>query len=93
MGSHRQHHYDVRRSDQCLYCKKRAAGLTTYTTHFFIINSWILISNLTIFLAGKSFTERRMIRYRKLLAATDFDWFLYSKWLGRPVGDRHCYFT
>src|SRR5450631_4450748 len=30
----------------------------------------ILISSVTIFLAGKSFRERRMVRYRKLIGAT-----------------------
>lgn len=30
----------------------------------------ILISSVTIFLAGKSFRERRMVRYRKLVGAT-----------------------
>jgi cytochrome c oxidase subunit 3 len=30
----------------------------------------ILISSATIFLAGKSFKERRMVRYRKLIGAT-----------------------
>ncbi len=52
--------------------KREQPGWTSYTTPiaFYYSTAVILISSLTIFLAGKSFPERRMIRYRKLVAAT-----------------------
>ena len=52
--------------------KREQPGWTSYTTPiaFYYSTAVILISSLTIFLAGKSFRERRMIRYRKLVAAT-----------------------
>ena len=60
--------------------KREQPGWTTYNTPlaFYYSTAVMLISSLTIFLAGKSFVERRMIRYRKLVAATAiWDWFLY----------------
>src|ERR1700676_212798 len=52
--------------------KREQPGWTTYTTPiaFYYSTSVMLISSVTIFLAGKSFLERRMIRYKKLVAAT-----------------------
>jgi cytochrome c oxidase subunit 3 len=66
--------------------KREQPGWTTYTTPlaFYYSTAVILISSLTIFLAGKSFTERRMIRYRKMLAATLILGlvFILLQWLG-----------
>jgi cytochrome c oxidase subunit III len=52
--------------------KREQPGWTSYTTPiaFYYSTAVILISSLTIFLAGKSFRERRMIRYKKLVLAT-----------------------
>jgi cytochrome c oxidase subunit 3 len=52
--------------------KREQPGWTSYTTPvaFYYSTAVILISSLTIFLAGKSFRERRMIRYKKLVMAT-----------------------
>src|SRR3954468_9141978 len=52
--------------------KREQPGWTTYVTPvaFYYSTAVILISSLTIYLAGKSFRERRMIQYRKLVAAT-----------------------
>jgi cytochrome c oxidase subunit 3 len=66
--------------------KREQPGWTTYTTPlaFYYSTAVILISSLTMFLAGKSFTERRMIRYRKMLAATLILGlvFILLQWLG-----------
>jgi cytochrome c oxidase subunit 3 len=66
--------------------KREQPGWTSYTTPlaFYYSTAVMLISSLTIFLAGKSFTERRMIRYRKLLAATLILGlvFILLQWLG-----------
>ncbi len=66
--------------------KREQPGWTSYTTPlaFYYSTTVMLISSLTIFLAGKSFTERRMIRYRKLLAATLILGlvFILLQWLG-----------
>ena len=66
--------------------KREQPGWTSYTTPlaFYYSTAVILISSLTIFLAGKSFTERRMIRYKKLLAATLILGlvFILLQWLG-----------
>jgi cytochrome c oxidase subunit 3 len=66
--------------------KREQPGWTTYTTPlaFYYSTAVILISSLTIFLAGKSFTERRMIRYRKMVAATLILGlvFILLQWLG-----------
>ncbi len=75
--------------------KREQPGWTSYTTPlaFYYSTTVMLISSLTIFLAGKSFTERRMIRYRKLLAATLILGlvFILLQWLGfrHPVGNRN----
>jgi cytochrome c oxidase subunit III len=66
--------------------KREQPGWTTYTTPlaFYYSTAVMLISSLTIFLAGKSFSERRMIRYRKMLAATLILGlvFILLQWLG-----------
>jgi cytochrome c oxidase subunit 3 len=66
--------------------KREQPGWTTYTTPlaFYYSTVVILISSLTIFLAGKSFQERRMIRYKKLVAATLILGLLFIllQWLG-----------
>jgi cytochrome c oxidase subunit III len=66
--------------------KREQPGWTTYTTPlaFYYSTAVLLISSLTIFLAGKSFTERRMIRYKKLVAATLILGlvFILLQWLG-----------
>jgi cytochrome c oxidase subunit III len=66
--------------------KREQPGWTTYTTPlaFYYSTVVILISSLTIFLAGKSFQERRMIRYKKLVAATLILGlvFILLQWLG-----------
>ena len=40
MGSDRQHHYDVRRADQCIHCEKRTTRLDNlyHTTCFLLFN-------------------------------------------------------
>ena len=66
--------------------KREQPGWTTYTTPlaFYYSTIVILISSLTVFLAGKSFQERRMIRYKKLVAATLILGmvFILLQWLG-----------
>ena len=66
--------------------KREQPGWTSYVTPvaFYYSTCVILISSLTIFLAGKSFRERRMIRYRKLILATAFMGlaFMFLQWLG-----------
>lgn len=66
--------------------KREQPGWTTYTTPlaFYYSTAVILISSLTIYLAGKSFSERRMIRYKKLVAATLILGlvFILLQWLG-----------
>jgi cytochrome c oxidase subunit III len=66
--------------------KREQPGWTTYTTPlaFYYSTAVMLISSLTIFLAGKSFSERRMIRYKKLVAATLILGlvFILLQWLG-----------
>ncbi|HET7003472.1 MAG TPA: cytochrome c oxidase subunit 3 [Puia sp.] len=66
--------------------KREQPGWTTYSTPlaFYYSTAVLLISSLTIFLAGKSFTERRMIRYRKMLTATLILGlvFILLQWLG-----------
>src|ERR1700730_16699602 len=66
--------------------KREQPGWTSYTTPvaFYYSTAVILISSLTIFLAGKSFRERRMINYRKLVAATLVLGlvFILLQWLG-----------
>jgi cytochrome c oxidase subunit 3 len=52
--------------------KREQPGWTSYVTpvSFYYSTAVILISSATIFLAGKSFRERRMVRYKKMVAAT-----------------------
>jgi len=52
--------------------KREQPGWTSFTTPiaFYYSTAVMLISSVTIFLAGKSFKERRMVRYRKLVGAT-----------------------
>jgi cytochrome c oxidase subunit 3 len=52
--------------------KREQPGWTSYTTPiaFYYSTAVILISSVTIFLAGKSFRERRMVRYKKMVTAT-----------------------
>jgi cytochrome c oxidase subunit III len=52
--------------------KREQPGWTSYTMPiaFYYSTTVLLISSLTIFLAAKSFIERRMIRYRKLVLTT-----------------------
>jgi cytochrome c oxidase subunit III len=66
--------------------KREQPGWTSYTTPiaFYYSTAIILISSITIFLAAKSFRERRMIRYRKLVVATVLLGlvFVLLQWLG-----------
>ena len=66
--------------------KREQPGWTTYTMPiaFYYSTTVLLISSLTIFLAAKSFIERRMIRYRKLVLATAILGlvFMLLQWLG-----------
>jgi cytochrome c oxidase subunit 3 len=66
--------------------KREQPGWTSYTTPiaFYYSSAVMLISSLTIFLAGKSFRERRMIRYKKLVLATTILGvvFILLQWLG-----------
>jgi cytochrome c oxidase subunit III len=66
--------------------KREQPGWTTYTTPiaFYYSTAVLLISSFTIFLAAKSFIERRMIRYRKLVLATAILGlvFMLLQWLG-----------
>ena len=52
--------------------KREQPGWTSFVMPiaFYYSMAVMLISSATIFLAGKSFKERRMIRYRKLVGAT-----------------------
>jgi cytochrome c oxidase subunit III len=66
--------------------KREQPGWTSFTAPiaFYYSSAIIIISSLTIFLAGKSFRERRMIRYKKLVAATAVLGlvFILLQWLG-----------
>lgn len=66
--------------------KREQPGWTSYNTPiaFFYSTAIILISSVTIFLAGKSFRERRMVRYNKLVLATIVLGILFVllQWLG-----------
>jgi cytochrome c oxidase subunit 3 len=52
--------------------KREQPGWTSFVMPiaFYYSLAVMLISSVTIFMAGKSFKERRMIRYRKLVGAT-----------------------
>jgi cytochrome c oxidase subunit III len=73
--------------------KREQPGWTSYTTPiaFYYSTAVILISSLTIFLAGKSFSERRMIRYKKLVAATAILGLVFI--LLQYLGFRHLWVT
>jgi cytochrome c oxidase subunit III len=66
--------------------KREQPGWTSYVTPiaFYYSTTIMLISSLTIFLAGKSFLERRMVRYKKLVVATIVLGlvFILLQWLG-----------
>jgi cytochrome c oxidase subunit III len=66
--------------------KREQPGWTSFVIPiaFYYSTCIILISSITIYFAGKSFKERRMIRYRKLILATTFLGlgFMLLQWLG-----------
>ena len=66
--------------------KREQPGWTSFVTPiaFYYSTTIMLISSLTVFLAGKSFRERRMIRYQKLVASTAVLGlvFMFMQWLG-----------
>ncbi len=66
--------------------KRQQPGWTSYVTPiaFYYSTAIMLISSGTIFLAQKSFGERRMVRYKKLVAATLVLGLLFIllQWLG-----------
>src|ERR1700712_2021573 len=66
--------------------KREQPGWTTYVTPvaFYYSTAVILISSVTIFLAAKSFRERQMMRYKKLITATTVLGliFILLQWLG-----------
>jgi cytochrome c oxidase subunit 3 len=66
--------------------KREQPGWTSYFTPiaFYYSTAVMLISSITIYLAGKSFQERRMVRYRKLVVATIVLGILFVllQWLG-----------
>jgi cytochrome c oxidase subunit III len=66
--------------------KREQPGWTSFVTPiaFYYSTAVMLISSLTIYLAGKSFRERTMIRYKKLVAATMVLGliFILLQWLG-----------
>ena len=66
--------------------KREQPGWTSFLMPiaFYYSTAIILISSVTIYLAGKSFVERRMIRYRKMVVATIILGFVFIllQWLG-----------
>ena len=52
--------------------KREQPGWTSFTSPiaFYYSTAVMLMSSITIFLAGKSFRERRMIRYKKMVATS-----------------------
>jgi cytochrome c oxidase subunit III len=66
--------------------KREQPGWTSFVTPvaFYYSTAVILISSFTIFLAGKSFRERTMIRYKKMVLATMILGliFILLQWLG-----------
>jgi cytochrome c oxidase subunit III len=66
--------------------KREQPGWTSFVTPvaFYYSTAVMLISSFTIFLAGKSFRERTMIRYQKMVAATMILGliFILLQWLG-----------
>jgi len=73
--------------------KREQPGWTSFVTPvaFYYSTAVLLISSATIFLAGKSFKERRMVRYRKLVAATAILGVLFM--LFQFLGFRHLWET
>jgi cytochrome c oxidase subunit 3 len=73
--------------------KREQPGWTNFTTPiaFYYSTAIMLISSGTIFLAGKSFRERRMIRYQKLVAATALLGMVFI--LLQYLGFRHLWVT
>jgi len=66
--------------------KRQAPGWTTYTMPivFYYSTGVLLVSSLTFFFATKSFIERRMIQYRKLVLVTTILGlvFILLQWFG-----------
>ena len=66
--------------------KREQPGWTSYVTPiaFYYSTGIILISSITVFLAAKSFRERRIVRYKKLVMATLILGlvFIFLQWLG-----------
>jgi cytochrome c oxidase subunit 3 len=73
--------------------KREQPGWTSFTTPiaFYYSTAIMLISSGTIFLAGKSFRERRMIRYQKLVAVTALLGMVFI--LLQYLGFRHLWLT
>jgi cytochrome c oxidase subunit III len=73
--------------------KREQPGWTSYTTPiaFYYSSAVMLISSLTIYLAGKSFQERRIVRYKKLVAATAILGMIFI--LLQYLGFRHLWVT
>ena len=73
--------------------KRDQPGWTSFTTPvaFYYSTVVMLISSVTIFLAGKSFKERRMVRYRKLVGATTILGLVFI--LLQILGFRHLWAT
>jgi cytochrome c oxidase subunit III len=73
--------------------KREQPGWTSFVTPvaFYYSTAVMLISSVTIFLAVKSFRERRMVRYRKLVAATAMLGVLFM--LLQFLGFRHLWET
>jgi cytochrome c oxidase subunit III len=73
--------------------KREQPGWTSFVTPvaFYYSTAFIMISSVTIFLAGKSFRERRMVRYRKLVGATAILGVLFM--LLQFLGFRHLWNT
>jgi cytochrome c oxidase subunit 3 len=73
--------------------KREQPGWTSYTTPiaFYYSSAVMLISSLTIYLAGKSFLERRIVRYKKLVAATAILGMIFI--LLQYLGFRHLWLT
>ncbi len=66
--------------------KREQPGWTTYAMPivFYYSTGILLVSSLTIFMAAKSFVERKMIRYRQLVLTTAILGlvFMLLQWLG-----------
>jgi cytochrome c oxidase subunit 3 len=73
--------------------KREQPGWTTFTAPiaFYYSTAVILASSITIYLAGKAFSERRMIRYRKLVGTTAILGVIFI--LLQGIGFRHLWET